>query len=217
MIEQFLASHVYLLGIFLGLLHSFEADHIAAVSAMVSQTKSTRTAAALGAWWGLGHAASLLVVSFVVLGLHLTVPETVAVVLEGIVGVVLVTLGVYAFRATWKEVAHEFAHIYGRPHTHDHSTRMSFIVGCFHGLAGSSALILIALPLTYTLKEGIRFVLSFGLGSVISMAIFAASVGFIMRHLQGFAWASRYAKFGVSILCIGIGAFFTWSAIMSIV
>lgn len=223
MVEQVLSSHVYLLGIFLGLIHSFEADHIAAMTTMASQTKSVRRSATLGAWWGLGHTASLLLVSFVILGMQITIGEGPAHILEGLVGVVLIILGYDAMRKVRKNVPHTHFHMHGEtyvhthPHTHPHGdpSRISFIVGCFHGLAGSSALILLALSATYTFKEGIRFVLSFGLGSILSMALFAACIGLIMEYVKEFTRLSWYVKVVVSIACIGIGISLAWTSLFS--
>ena len=46
----------------LGLRHASDPDHLVAVTSLVAADDGdTRKAARLGAWWGLGHAAALLV------------------------------------------------------------------------------------------------------------------------------------------------------------
>lgn len=47
------------LGFVLGLKHATEADHLVAVSTIISEYRSVWRAAAVGALWGLGHTASL--------------------------------------------------------------------------------------------------------------------------------------------------------------
>ena len=47
------------LGFLLGIRHAFDADHVAAMSAMVSKHKSITKSSMLGMFWGFGHAISL--------------------------------------------------------------------------------------------------------------------------------------------------------------
>ena len=47
----------------LGLRHASDPDHLVAVTSLVAADEAdTRAAARLGAWWGVGHAATLLVI-----------------------------------------------------------------------------------------------------------------------------------------------------------
>src|SRR5215213_305458 len=54
---------VLLVALLLGLRHATDPDHIAAVTTLVASTRerAARRAAQLGAWWGLGHALTLIV------------------------------------------------------------------------------------------------------------------------------------------------------------
>ena len=58
------------LGSLLGMRHALEPDHLAAVSTLVTRERSGYKAALIGAWWGLGHTLSLLVVGAVLLVLR---------------------------------------------------------------------------------------------------------------------------------------------------
>ena len=53
---------VVLVATLLGLRHATDPDHLAAVTALVAsgREQAARSAARLGAWWGLGHAVTLL-------------------------------------------------------------------------------------------------------------------------------------------------------------
>ena len=46
---------IILLGFFLGMRHATDADHVVAVTTIVSRERTVRHAAWLGALWGLGH------------------------------------------------------------------------------------------------------------------------------------------------------------------
>ena len=50
-----------LVAFLLGLRHASDPDHLVAVTSLVAaEDGDTRKAASLGAWWGVGHATSLL-------------------------------------------------------------------------------------------------------------------------------------------------------------
>ena len=48
------------LGFVLGLKHALDPDHMAAVSTIVSESKSMKRSSLIGTFWGLGHTTSLL-------------------------------------------------------------------------------------------------------------------------------------------------------------
>lgn len=169
-------------GIVLGLEHALETDHIVAVVTLTSQTKSVRRAVLLGVSWGLGHALTLIVIGFIILVTRLVIPEQIALLLEMLVGVVLIGLGI---DTAWKALkgdlhyhTHEHdgvqhTHLHSHHHTHDHAhhTRRSFLVGVVHGLAGSAALVLLVVSTFDSVGSGVAFIVCFGLGSVIGMAL----------------------------------------------
>ncbi|MFL6467624.1 MAG: urease accessory protein UreH, partial [Pyrinomonadaceae bacterium] len=84
---------VLLIGFLLGLQHAVEADHLAAVSTIVSEKKTLFAASVVGGLWGLGHTISLFAVGVVVIFLKLQISEIAETRLEAVVGVMLVLLG----------------------------------------------------------------------------------------------------------------------------
>ena len=56
------------LGSLLGMRHALEPDHLTAVSTLVAGERGSYRAAMLGAFWGLGHTLSLVVVGAVDIG-----------------------------------------------------------------------------------------------------------------------------------------------------
>lgn len=90
---------ILLLGLITGLRHSLEADHVAAVSTMISAASSKRKlrqAPMLGALWGLGHTTSLFIAGLVVLLLAINIPQKVSGMLEFGVGIMLIFLAATA-------------------------------------------------------------------------------------------------------------------------
>jgi hypothetical protein len=86
------ALSILVLGFLFGLKHATEADHIAAVSAIVSDAAAARRDQS-GALWGAGHSVSILAAGLVVLVLNVVIPGSVARVLEFGVALMIIVLG----------------------------------------------------------------------------------------------------------------------------
>lgn len=174
------------LGFLLGVRHAFDADHVAAVSAIVSKHKSIKISSLIGMFWGLGHTLSLLLVGLVMLVFKIAIPERMALSFEFIVGAMLVLLGVNVLVTISKMHLHRHGHGKGK-HTHFHSHMLtkshghahkllsqSLFVGLIHGLAGSAAIALLVLTAISSVWVGIAYILLFGIGSVIGMALISS-------------------------------------------
>jgi ABC-type nickel/cobalt efflux system permease component RcnA len=110
-------------GFVLGLRHAVEADHLAAVSAIVSERKSVLGASLLGGLWGLGHTISLFAAALAVVLFDVRLGERAAHALEACVGVMLVALGANALRKLARGGRmHLHSHRHGgREHAHPHA------------------------------------------------------------------------------------------------
>lgn len=192
---------IFLLGFLLGMQHSLEADHLAAVTALVSGSKSVKGAAIQGACWGFGHTLTLMALGGTFVLLDGLVPVETARWLEMGVGVMLVVLGVGVLRNLRRKrvhihrhqhdgVEHIHAHTHGpekhqpqNAHAHEH-TRLSgkaMLVGLMHGLAGSAALLILVLSTVESATAGLVYIAIFGLGSVLGMAALSAALTLPLR------------------------------------
>ncbi len=182
---------VLIIGFVLGLTHAVEADHLAAVSTIVSEKKNLFTSMIVGGFWGLGHTISLFVVGTLVIFLKLQISESVEAKLEAIVGGMLVLLGLNALYKlfTAKEVhAHSHEHR-GHGHTHLHLHKdekekahhrfspRSVFIGMVHGLAGSAGLMLIVIPSIASPTVALFYILVFGVGSIAGMMLMSLLIG----------------------------------------
>src|SRR4051794_35210081 len=84
------------LGLVFGLKHATEVDHVVAVSTIVSEHRNVWRAALVGALWGAGHAAALIIVGLLVLVFRMAIPQHVANWLEFGVALMIFSLGVVA-------------------------------------------------------------------------------------------------------------------------
>jgi ABC-type nickel/cobalt efflux system permease component RcnA len=175
------------LGFVLGARHALDADHLAAVSTILSKRPSLQTSGFIGFCWGIGHTLMLLLVGLAVILLKVTIPESVAQTLEFGVGIMLVVLGCSLawslYRERWHLHAHDHdgerhlhlhRHQEDEDHRHPHWLQLSvrpLLIGMAHGLAGSAALMLMVLSTVQTVWQGVVYILIFGVGSIIGMVL----------------------------------------------
>jgi ABC-type nickel/cobalt efflux system permease component RcnA len=123
------------LGFFLGMRHATDADHVIAVATIVARERSARSAAVIGAAWGLGHTLTILVVGGAIILLGGAIPPRVGMSMEMAVGFMLCVLGLLNLRGVtgWvretvdqlrqdsSQHVHSHAHQHGDyVHTHAH-------------------------------------------------------------------------------------------------
>jgi ABC-type nickel/cobalt efflux system permease component RcnA len=212
------------LGLVFGLKHATEADHVVAVSTIVSEHRNLWRAALVGGLWGAGHTASLMLVGVVVLALRIAVPERVASWLEFCVALMIIGLGtsalVRALRSRTQMHLHRHRHD-GAAHTHvhfheigsehvDHAAQHShavsrigfkpLLVGAMHGLAGSAALTLLVLTQLGSFALGMLYLVVFGLGSIGGMLLMSGLIG-----LPFALSARRFSRFNYVLqTCAGV-------------
>ena len=90
---------VLLLGFFLGMRHATDADHVIAVTTIVSREHTIRNAALIGVVWGIGHSLTLLLVGGTIVFFGLIVPPRLGLSLEFSVALMLILLGLVNFRS----------------------------------------------------------------------------------------------------------------------
>ena len=221
-----------LLGFLIGMSHALEADHLAAIGTMMTDTKkSKRSLAFRGAGWGLGHTIPLCAIctSVSVLGLKLT--ERMSAALEFGVGVMLIVLGVDVFRRFRKKKLHfhghqhedgaKHMHVHSHadskethnldPHVHDHPEGFpvkALFIGLIHGAAGSAGLLALAVAATQNVSTAVFYVLSFGLGSILGMAALTYVVAWPLKWVdKGMGWMHAGLNTAAAGLAIAMGTY----------
>lgn len=216
------------LGFVIGMRHALEADHLAAVAALAGERHSTRGAIRQGAAWGLGHTITLFLFGGIVLSMDTVIPATMAELLEGAVGIMLVLLGGDVLRRAVRDRVHYHVHRHGAatPHFHAHSHRgdgghassrhahrhdhafplRALTVGLVHGMAGSAALILLTLDSVESLALGIVYIALFGIGSVIGMAVLSAIISVPLRYSSNrLTWLHNGLQLAIGATTAAIG------------
>jgi high-affinity nickel permease len=212
------------LGFVLGLRHALDADHIAAVSALVSQHRSVVRSCVLGTCWGAGHTAALLAAASAVIAFKLTISPAVERGLEVGVACMLILLGGHVLlKAVGSWGLHQHAdahdgHLHSHLHLHGaaqdtddhvHVLRLGgrpFAVGVLHGMAGSAALMLLVLTSIASPLAGLLYVLVFGVGATAGMFLLSGLIGLPFALTAGRSDAARRAiqiLAGAASLCVG--------------
>lgn len=230
-----------LVGFVLGLQHATDTDHLVAVTTLASDARSPKRSAVVGALWGLGHLFTLFVVGSVLIFLRVRVSARVEWALELVVALVLIWLGVHTIWKcftgsfhfhTHKHGGHPHAHLHfhakSEPgHTHEahagvreHSDASrgptSVLVGMAHGLAGTGALALLVLTSIPSRVLGIAYLVVFGFGALVGMAVFSALLGLpLSRAARQAAWLNA-VQIGAGAMSSVVGAVLTYRAFLPV-
>lgn len=180
-----LTATACLLGFANGMRHALEPDHLAAVSTLVAGKRSATASVRYAAAWGAGHAAMLVVVGGALALLRTRLPDLASDGLELVVAVVLIGLGVRGLG----QAMHARAHAREQEHAHEHAegggslTRLPFLVGLVHGLAGSGALAALVISQLATPAFAIGFITIYAVGAAAGMATLAGVLGWPLARL----------------------------------
>jgi ABC-type nickel/cobalt efflux system permease component RcnA len=191
---------VILTGIIAGVIHVWTGpDHLTAIAPLA--VRQPRRSWIPGVRWGFGHSAGVAVVGLLSLWLRGLIPvEWLSSWGERLVGVMLLGIGLWALRQAFQNKLHAHAHEHdGEHHVHLHThhhghvpekstphrhSHAAFGIGTLHGLAGSShflgVLPALALPTTW---QAVTYLLAFGVGTVLAMALFSWGIGKLATHL----------------------------------
>jgi hypothetical protein len=220
----------------MGLGHlALEPDHVAAVVSLSARGGTPKDYAQSGLVWGMGHALTLLLLAGGCLVFGLAISESLGRHLEGLVGVMLDWLGVSVFLRMKRGGTHFHAHRHadGVTHIHAHGhaphvahahnshgrthqplTARTVLVGAVHGLAASSALVLLVGSTAKTPALGIAYIALFGLGATVGMMLLAATIappkGFSARHRTALY---QLLCAGTGVFSVGLGAYVVWTAL----
>ena len=221
------------LGFLLGMQHALEADHIAAVSSIAARRSDVRDIVKHGLTWGLGHTLTLFAFAGAAVLLGHAIPDTLARPIETAVGVMLIGLGAHVLWRLWRDRVHFHTHRHGdgirhihvhshagenvahraSAHQHAHGFRWrSLLVGLMHGMAGSAALLVLAVSQVASPAAGMAYVLLFGVGSMLGMGALSVAIAVPLAvSARWLTWANRALQAGVGAITIAIGAMTIYS------
>jgi cytochrome c biogenesis protein CcdA len=215
------------LGFLLGMQHALEADHIAAVSSIAARRTRVGDIVRHGLTWGLGHTLTLFAFAGAAILLGRAIPEHVARPIETAVGIMLVGLGAHVLWRLWRDRVHFHRHAHGdgtvhihghshagealpharAAHAHAHGFRWrTLLVGLMHGMAGSAALLVLAVSQASSPAAGLGYVALFGIGSMIGMGALSTVIAVPLAvSARWLTFANRGLQGAVGAVTIAIG------------
>ena len=200
---------VLFVAVLLGLRHATDPDHLAAMTTLLAsgRKRATRSAARLGAWWGIGHGVTLVVFGVPILLAERYLPERLQQGAETAVGALIAFLAVRLL-VRWR---HGYFDFHAHPHPereHRHRVRTplgAFGIGLVHGMGGSAGVGLLLLAAIPSETVAILSLLLLALFTAVSMTIVTAGFGLTLsaRPVAGAA-AGAVPAIGVTSLAFGV-------------
>jgi ABC-type nickel/cobalt efflux system permease component RcnA len=189
----------------LGARHATDPDHLVAVTSLVAaEDGDTRKAASLGAWWGVGHAASLLALGIPLIAFKAQLPSWLENGAEKAIGVVILVLAarvIYKWaRGDYRAGAHAHDLVQARDgghsrrrhlrrgtngghrHVRVRSRGQATTIGLLHGLAGTGAVVVLLIAALPTQLEAALALAVFAPMSVVSMAACTAAFAWVLTR-----------------------------------
>ena len=189
---------IFFLAILLGLKHSFDADHLVAVSSLLLKTGTTRKAIQLSLSWSLGHMITASILTIILYTFKDSIFQIIFTNLEILVPFMLIMIGVIALLLEF-EIIHFHTHTHSsvegdisKDHTHlhvhstkaEHGTMMG--IGIIHGIASNDELLLL-FTLTFganSLEEILLGVLIFTIGVIAGMVFYSMSLNYSIHKFE---------------------------------
>ncbi|AWM33023.1 hypothetical protein [Hymenobacter nivis] len=201
---------LFLDSILLGVQHSFEPDHMAAVAVLATEQKKGTGRLWRVIWrsshWALGHSLTLVVFASLILLLKSTLSLHIAAQVELAIGPLMIWLGVLAIRRNFRQV--KPLPVLITPPAPAGLSR-SFWVGMVHGLAGTGGACTIALTLAArNTTAAVWIIVLQSAGILISMTTYGCLFAFSTARFSS-QWqpSLKWLNYAVGAFSIGIGIY----------
>jgi high-affinity nickel-transport protein len=183
---------ILLIGFVLGMRHATDADHVVAVTTIVSDQPSLLRASAVGALWGIGHTITILLVGGAIVVFRVAIPPRLGLAMEFAVAVMLIVLG--AVNLAGKQIA-----------SPNSSTR-PIVVGFVHGLAGSAFVALLVVAAVPGSLVGLLYLALFGIGTIAGMGLITMAIAMPSAlTARRFVNMQRYLRLASGVASVAFG------------
>jgi high-affinity nickel-transport protein len=218
------------LGLLLGIRHSTDADHVVAVTTIVSQQRRVWDAAMIGALWGVGHTFTIAVVGSAIILFNLAIPPRIGLSMEFSVAIMLIVLGILNLTGIMQWITERFASSKAAP-TENHpgvglktqslldrvagrfgayQVIRPLAVGTVHGLAGSAAVALLVLASITAPGWAVAYLLVFGLGTILGMMVMTMFIALPFTYSGNFKRLNSGLRVTSGLISMAFGLFLAY-------
>jgi len=203
---------ILILGFFLGMRHATDPDHVVAMMTIVSRQRKVAKAGIIGAIWGIGHTATILVVGAAIILFKVAIPPRLGLSMEFAVGLMLILLGVLNLTGVMRWLHDRFTPSALQIERPDdlglYNTLRPLIIGTVHGLAGSAAVAILVMTTIGDPWWSVAYLLLFGLGTVAGMAAMTTAMAFpiVYAGRKMFRW-NEAITMGSGLISVAFGLF----------
>lgn len=219
---------VILLGLFLGIRHSTDPDHVVAVSTIVSRQRSLKNSATIGALWGLGHTLTIFLVGSAIIIFGFVIPPRLGLAMEFSVALMLILLGVLNLTGLLSWITERFTPNPSRTAIRSigaskdmlhrtvsslgvYQTFRPFVIGLIHGLAGSAAVALLVLSTIKSPFWATAYLLVFGAGTLVGMMLMTIAMSLPLVYTsKRYAGAGRFITVASGVVSVAFGLFLVY-------
>jgi len=211
----------------LGFKHSYDSDHLIAVSNILRKVDSVKASIRIGFSWAIGHMLTAAVITITLFTFKESFISNVLPHFEKITGLMLILLGILSLKDFFSFHSHSHSHgdiVHSHPHIHskknngnkdkNHFHTHMFYIGIVHGLASNDELLMLfAASLAVTSLGGMIMALGlFSFGVVLGMVLFTIFFSYPLVKLHS-EIIYRYVSFGTGSAGIIYGALMLFAVV----
>lgn len=205
-----------ILAFVLGFKHSYDSDHLIAVSNTLRKATSIKSSWISGIFWAMGHMLTATIIAIALFIFKESFLKDILPHFEKIAGIMLIALGILSLKDFFNLHSHKHSHgsmFHSHPHIHvkkhrdkKHFHTHMFGIGIVHGLASNDELLtLFAASLAAASLGGLIFALGFfSFGVAIGMVLFAIAFSYPLIKLNSES-IFKFVSFGTGALGIFYG------------
>lgn len=204
-----MASPLLIESFVLGVQHSFEADHVAAVSVLTSEKDSKaklRNVIWKSSQWALGHSFTLILLSMGALLLKSALPANISVVAEWVVGPMMVWIGISTMRLVFrKDVPVVVPSVNAKKKAS--VVPRSLGIGMLHGVAGTGGACTVALTMAADDGYAALWIIIYqSVGILLTMTLYGYLLTLSFSHMvRRSRFFFKYIMSAAGIFSIAIG------------
>jgi high-affinity nickel-transport protein len=213
------------LGLVLGMRHSTDADHVVAISTIVTRQRGLRGAALIGSLWGLGHTVTIFIVGCLIILGGIVIPPRIGLSMEFCVALMLILLGVLNLTGVMAKIVSRLTPArFAADQPLRPSPRLNpiaryglyqclrpLVVGLVHGLAGSAAIALLVLSTIHSPIWAVLYLVIFGVGTMLGMVCMTAALSLPMVYAgDRLPQVSHYLGVASGLVSVCFGAFLVY-------